>query len=219
MSRKPEELLSAYVDGVGELAPEERRAVEQMLRDDPSARADEAATRELLDGLRDLPPIGNEPSWTQLEQAIGREVGGEVPRVAQGMRPWAAFLRGPWWRRNLKWIESGLAIATVAAIAMLWLSRGEPVEPLQGPTVEKHPREQPTSDKVALWINDDAVEVGEADAQRLIDDFDDEIQALATEDDGSDNSLVPTTTLEWVDGLDDKSLENAERWLERAKSG
>jgi anti-sigma factor RsiW len=205
MSRKPEELLSAYVDGVGELAPEERRAVEQMLRDDPSARADEAATRELLDGLRDLPPLGNEPSWTQLEQAIGREVGGEVPRLS-------------WWRRNLKWIESGLALATVAAVAMLWISRGEPVEAVQHPNVE-HPREQPTSDKVALWVNDDAVEVGEADAQRLIDDFDDEIQALATEDDGSDNSLLPTTTLEWVDGLDDKSLENAERWLERAKSG
>jgi anti-sigma factor RsiW len=204
MSRKPEELLSAYVDGVGELAPEERRAVEQMLRDDPSARADEAATRELLDGLRDLPPLGNEPSWTQLEQAIGREVGSEVPRV-------------PWWRRNLKWIESGLALATVAAVAMLWISRGEPVEAVQH-NVE-HPREQPTSDKVALWVNDDAVEVGADDAQRLIDDFDDEIQALATEDDGSDNSLLPTTTLEWVDGLDDKSLENAERWLERAKSG
>jgi len=205
MSRKPEELLSAYVDGVGELSLEERRAVEKLLRDDPSARTDEAATRELLDGLRDLPPIGTEPSWTQLEQAISREVGGDVPRVA-------------WWRRNLKWIESGLALATVAAVAMLWVSRGEPGEVIHGPTA---PRvvEQPKPDKVALWINDDAVEVGEADAQRLIDDFDDEIQALATEDDGSDNSLLPASGLEWVDGLDDKALENAERWLERAKSG
>jgi len=205
MSRKPEELLSAYVDGVGELSLEERRAVEKLLRDDPSARTDEAATRELLDGLRDLPPIGTEPSWTQLEQAISREVGGDVPRVA-------------WWRRNLKWIESGLALATVAAVAMLWVSRGEPGEVIHGPTA---PRvvEQPKADKVALWINDYAVEVGEADAQRLIDDFDDEIQALATEDDGSDNSLLPASGLEWVDGLDDKALENAERWLERAKSG
>jgi anti-sigma factor RsiW len=205
MSRKPEELLSAYVDGVGELSLEERRAVEKLLRDDPSARTDEAATREMLDGLRDLPPIGTEPSWTQLEQAISREVGGDVPRVA-------------WWRRNLKWIESGLALATVAAVAMLWVSRGEPGEVIHGPTA---PRvvEQPKPDKVALWINDDAVEVGEADAQRLIDDFDDEIQALATEDDGSDNSLLPASGLEWVDGLDDKALENAERWLERAKSG
>src|SRR5215470_11261265 len=121
MSRKSEELLSAYVDGVGELAPDERRAVEKLLHDDPAARADEAATRELIGDLRDLPPVGTEPNWSQLEQAIGREVGGEVPRVS-------------WWRRNLKWIESGLALATVAAIAMLWISRGEPVEVVHPPT-------------------------------------------------------------------------------------
>jgi anti-sigma factor RsiW len=206
MSRKPEELLSAYVDGVGELAPDERRAVEQLLHDDPNARADEAATRELLDNLRELPPIGTEPSWSQLEQAIGREVGRDVPRV-------------PWWRRNLKWIESGLALAATAAIAMLWISRGEPVEPTAPLTRPTTNVEESKPADVAVWIGDDAVVVGEADAQRLIDDFDDEIQALATEDDGSDNSLLPATGMEWVDGLDDRSLERAARWLEDEKSG
>src|SRR5262249_43022701 len=204
MSRDPKELLAAYVDGVGELTADERHRVEQLLHDDPAMRADEGATRELLDRLRDLPPLGTEPSWTALEQAISREVGPSVPRV-------------PWWRRNLKWIESSLALGATAAIAVLWLSHGD-VEPSRSwtpPTVK--PMEPP--DTVALWGYDEAFEVPEADALRLLDEFDDEIQQLATEDDGSPDSVLPASDLEWVDGLDDKALERAEHWLERENKG
>jgi len=199
MSRDPEELLAAYVDGVGELTPDERRRVEQLLRDDPDARADEAATRELLGQLRDLPPLGTEPSWSDLEQAIGREVGPDVPRV-------------PWWRRHLKWIESTVAVAATAAVALVWLSRGEPQE-VTAPTVP-HVVEAQTPNAVALWLDNEAVEVRESDALQLLDDFDDEIQALASEGDGSEDEL-----LEYVDGLDDNALERAERWLEHEKKG
>src|SRR5262245_19282506 len=139
MSRDPKELLAAYVDGVGELTADERRRVEQLLHDDPTARADEAATRELLDNLRDLPPLGVEPSWTALEQSISREVGPDVPRV-------------PWWRRNLKWIESSLALAATAAIAIVWLSRGEPLDPVQSTTAKRELTAKP-ADTVALWVD------------------------------------------------------------------
>ncbi len=61
------ELLSAYVDGVGELTPEERRAIELEL---PALRADADATRELLAALRELPEVGNEPVWNDLAKRI-----------------------------------------------------------------------------------------------------------------------------------------------------
>src|SRR5689334_16487264 len=84
-------LIAAYVDGVTELTPDERKAVEARLADDPAARTEQAATRELLDSLRDLAPHGNEPDWSAMERAIGEAVGPTVPR--------------PWWRsRAVRWL-------------------------------------------------------------------------------------------------------------------
>src|SRR5258705_11888029 len=79
------ELLAAYVDGVSELTPEDRRRVEDCLASDARARADETATRELLGQLRDLPPPGGAPDWAALERSIGDAVGPTAPRS--------------WWRR------------------------------------------------------------------------------------------------------------------------
>src|SRR5262245_62960485 len=77
-------LLTAYVDGVAELSPDERKRIEARLADDPPARADEAEVRALLGRLRELPPEGNEPDWSAMERSIRAAVGSEVPR--------------PWWR-------------------------------------------------------------------------------------------------------------------------
>src|SRR5437667_9325055 len=89
--RDVDHLLAAYVDGVAELTPDERKAVEARLASDPIARVEQAATRELLGSLRDLAPHGNEPDWSAMERAIGDAVGPSVPR--------------PWWRsRALRWL-------------------------------------------------------------------------------------------------------------------
>ncbi|MEO7734226.1 MAG: hypothetical protein ABIY55_24900, partial [Kofleriaceae bacterium] len=68
MRREPTEhdraaLDTAYVDGVAELAPDERRAIEARLAADPAVRAEHAAVRRLLERMRAVPPEGNEPDW------------------------------------------------------------------------------------------------------------------------------------------------------------
>jgi anti-sigma factor RsiW len=103
-----DDLLAAYLDGVGELTPDERHRVEQRLADDPAMRAEADATGSLLERIRALPSYedGSEPEWTGLERQIRLAVGPDVPL--------------PWWRR-MRWLAPVSAIATTAAIALLWL--------------------------------------------------------------------------------------------------
>src|SRR5262245_48274792 len=101
-------LLTAYVDGVAELSPDERRRIEARLADDPRARTDEAALRTLLGRLRELPPEGNEPDWSAMERSIRAAVGSEVPR--------------PWWRA-WRWLVPLTSCATAAAVMLLLWSR------------------------------------------------------------------------------------------------
>jgi len=49
-------LLTAYVDGVAELPPDERHRIEAWMAGEPGARADAASVQALLDRLRGLPP-------------------------------------------------------------------------------------------------------------------------------------------------------------------
>jgi anti-sigma factor RsiW len=95
--RGDDELLTAFVDGVGELDRDERRRVERLLADHDELRGEAEATRTVLDQLRSLPAEGNEPDWTALERAIREQVGPNVPR--------------PWWR-SWRWLTPIGALAT-----------------------------------------------------------------------------------------------------------
>lgn len=105
MDRRWERLLSAYLDG--ELTPEEMRAVEARLRQDPEAQA---LYRELAGVQALLQRLPARRSPEDLEDRILREVQRRAERA--GRRRWRAVLAG------------GLA-AAAAAVVLLPLVRGE----------------------------------------------------------------------------------------------
>lgn len=197
--RPDDELLAAYVDGVGELTPDERRRVEAALAA-PDARVAEVETRSMIARLRALPPEGQEPDWAQLERAIRDAVGTEVPR--------------PWWRR-WAWLAPLSTALTASLVLLIAWPRAHP-EPRAYP--ERHPPAPvtlPTADDdapVTLWLDGDAVDVDPV-----------ALEALAPPDaeDASDDDegLLPSSDLAWVDNLDDESIARAERWLDGKKKG
>jgi anti-sigma factor RsiW len=196
MRRNTEELLAAHVDGVAELSPDERARVEALLARDEAARADRDATRAVIDQLRALPPQGHEPDWSAMARRIDDAVGPTVPRV--------------WWR-SWKWMVPIGALAVAAAVT-LWLVRPAPE---QAPEVAAITHDAGTlaADKptVQLWLDGEAIEVADGDADRLLDDlFDDNAAPIADDEEGD---LLPSTDLGWVDDLDDASLDRVEHWL------
>jgi hypothetical protein len=200
-----DKLLAAYVDGVAELDGDERKRVEALLDRDATARADEAATRELLGQLREMPPIGVEPSWTDLEAAIAREVGDAPPRK-------------PWWR-TWRWVIPTAALAATAVIAILLVHRSDqPVPSLtHNDTPIKHV-DVPAPPAQVLWIDEQAIDLDSVNADELFGELDDDLpsdDALA--DDSAATGLLPAADLGWIDNLDDKSLERAETFLEHKK--
>jgi anti-sigma factor RsiW len=198
------ELLAAYVDGVAELSLEERKRVDDLLARDPQLRASEAATRELIGQLRELPPVGNEPDWNALERSIGEAVGDEIPIS--------------WWQR-MRWrlIIPGVALATAAAILVAVMqdpaseAPAPTATPMTSPAVDDD--EDTSADDIAstpLWLDGTDLEVA-LEAAELFDlewDLDEESLPETAE-------LLPPTDLEWVDDLDGESLDRAEKLLER----
>jgi anti-sigma factor RsiW len=204
-ARDPNELLSAYVDGVGELTTDERKIVEARLADDPAWRDEADATRSLLGQLRELPDEGAEPDWSAMERAIRDEVGPVVPR--------------PWWR-GWRWLVPIGALAMAGAVLLLVLRAPEkstdvgvttPVlrdagVPLAAP---EHPGSGAEPTTVPLWLDGAAVEV-DLQAADLLDDEEPTDQA--------ELGLLPTDDLAWVDDLGDDDMAAAEAWLARKKS-
>ncbi|HEU0030985.1 MAG TPA: hypothetical protein VFQ53_10135 [Kofleriaceae bacterium] len=198
------DLLAAYVDGVSELSPEERRRVEALLADDPAARADEAATRALLGELRELPAMGQAPDWAALERSIGDAVGPKVPRA--------------WWR-SWRFVLPGLALAATAAIVLV-IAHGPAPQPREVVTapVRSHDAPpvsaEPEHGVAALWLDGHAVELDPATAAELDAAFDDDEL-----DDIPVDELIAPSDLAWIDELDDSELERAERWLDEPERG
>jgi len=191
MPANDDELLAAYVDGVGELTPEERKRVEARL-----GELDVAGTRQTIDQLRALPPEGNEPDWRAMQARIAKAID-EAPR--------------PWWRR---WFVpvGGLAVVVGAALLLLTVRHEDaPVAPpppvaVKAPVVIDAAVPVPAAQATELWLDGQLVDVSNVDPEAL---FDDEVEAPdAIADDGE---LT-------VDQLDDKALDNLDRWLERKKS-
>lgn len=202
-------LLTAYVDGVAELSPEDRRRVSARLARDPEARADQAAVRALLDRLRALPAEGAEPDWTAMERSIRQAVGDELPR--------------PWWR-SWKWLAPTMMLAGAAAVLLVLLvmwARPGPVGAPEVRTVIDHTSRdlRPAEDLVALWLDGAEVDV-DLSASDLLGDAepgDSGADALASPDPDAEVHLLPWTNLAWVDQLDEGAIERAERWLARKK--
>ena len=155
----------------------------------------------LVAKLRALPGEGREPDWAQLEREISLAVGPRVPL--------------PWWR-NWRWLVPAAGLAGLAAIALIvFHHHGEPVvavaphdagEP--APVAETAP---PTSADTALWLDGQAVDVGNVDPTQLLLDDTDAGDELA---DDSGN-LLPADDLRWIDSLDDHALDRAEHWLKK----
>jgi hypothetical protein len=198
MRRESGDLLAAYVDGVAELTPDERRRIEGHLASDEGARDDATATRELLGRLRELPPVGEAPDWAALERSIGEAVGPEVPRS--------------WWRRfGWRLVVPCTAIATAAAIVLLVVRQAppDPAAPVEATATRSAPSDElPDPATLQLWLDGATVEV-ELDADQLLE--------VPWGGDVNEEDLLPASDLAWIDELDAASLERAERWLAQQK--
>jgi len=209
-----DELLTAYVDGISELAVEDRRRIEAQLTSDPATRAEHAAVREVLDRLRSAAATADpsgEPDWVAMERSIRLAVGTDVPR--------------PWWRR-WRWLAPTVTFATAATVMILMWSRPTPgAAPdraprpaASGPDPARDPavRDVPAAEVVPLWLDGDEVDV-ELSASDLLGEpgvTGDDDAAQAERAAASDEvRLLPATDLAWVDHLDDEALARAERWL------
>jgi len=204
--RSTDELLAAFVDGIGELTADERRRVEARLADDPALRDDALATRALLGQLRELPDEGADPDWSAMAHAIRAEVGPGVPR--------------PWWR-GWRWLVPVGALASAGAVLALVLRAPEPVTPAP---VSAHVPEAgvpvappgvaapgvAAEDTVPLWLDGAAIEVDLRAAELLTDE--------PTAGDDDEVGLLPAGELAWVDDLGDDDIAAAEAWLARKKS-
>lgn len=202
----PADLLTAYADGIAELAPDERHRIEAAIDAAPGLRGEQAQITSLLDRLRDLPPEGAEPDWAAMERSIRDAVGRDVPR--------------PWWRR-WTWLAPATTLVTAMAvlIVVMW-TRAMPTvaPPTTGPAhlaAAPRPAEpaQAPDAVVGLWLDGAVVDVDIAAAANLLTEpgADDEPAGEA------DDSLLPAAGLAWIDHLDDAGLDRAERYLADAE--
>ena len=212
MPRQDDELLTAFVDGVGELAPDERRRVEALLAADPDARADADATRDVLGALRALPAEGAAPDWAQLERRIRDAV--------------APLPVRPWWRRWQLIVPFGACLAGAAALA-IWLGTAKaPVAPaaVAPPEVAHAAPAEPASPAPAataapdasdlVWVDDQAIDVGGLDADAIFGDLDREARdAMEADTVGDAGGILPAVDLGVVDNLDDSQLDAAAQAL------
>jgi hypothetical protein len=225
-------LVTAYVDGISELAPDDRHGIEALLARDPAARAEADAVHALLGRLRALPPnygVGDDPDWAAMERSIRRAVASAPPR--------------PWWRR-WQWLVPAMTCATAAAVLLvIWPRSATPTMPatptrpvhIPGATHPGPTPEAPDGDGVvALWLDGGEVDVDLSAPDELADVGLDLGQGLSdpsgpsgttgasalhpAPSDGADADadeigLLPPVDLAWVDSLDDDALDRAERWL------
>jgi hypothetical protein len=187
-----DELLAAYVDGVAELTPDERRRVEAV-----ASASDLAETRTMLDQLRGLSPEGNEPDWAAMERAIGAAVGDRVPRA--------------WWRVHWRWLVPALACATAAAIALIVITHDTAAPTETVARITPAPVADPHAGHAFVYVDNQAIDVEDVPEKQILDglapthDADDE-------DDG-DPSLIGSTGMAWVDQVDNAKLDRLESAL------
>ena len=208
-----EELLTAYLDGVSELTPDERKRVELRLDRDPEFKREADELRAVIEQARAGASVDAtaEPDWSALERQIREAVGPTVPM--------------PWWRR-MRWLAPISTLATTAAIALVWLHHA-PADHAQvtpdrdasvafiapsAPThVEAAPAPKPAA-ATTIYIDGQIIDVSNVDPEALVND-----SASDGTADASSSGLLPASDYGWIDQLDDKAMERAERWLARKK--
>ncbi|HEX4453839.1 MAG TPA: hypothetical protein VH143_23370 [Kofleriaceae bacterium] len=211
-SADDEELLSAYLDGVSELTPDERKRVETRIARDPEFKREADELRAVLDEARSSASVqpANEPDWSTLERQIRESVGPTVPL--------------PWWRR-MRWLAPISTLATTAAIALVWLHHapanhaeltvardaGNVAIVAAPPHVEAAPAAKP-AESTMIYIDGQIIDVSNVDPEALVNDGASDGTA-----DASSSGLLPASDYGWIDQLDDKALDRAERWLARKK--
>ncbi len=211
-TRRTGELLAAYVDGVGAMDVEERRRVERYLASDPAARTEQAATRDVLDQLRELEDATPQQDWAAMERAIHAEVGDEVPR-----RSWL-----------FRWRFALPAFALAAAVIAILVVRARPEDDEAMPiafvpkTFVQQPVFAEVDQRVTVYLDGIDLEIALDTADAADDELDDLMFASATDlpeelevELGSTGSFLETTDLAWIDELDDAELARAEKLLDR----
>ena len=206
-------LLTAFVDGVGELTPDERRRIEAHLADDPTARTDAAAMRELLGALRALPAEGEAPDWAALERQIRAAV--------------APLPVRPWWRRWRFVVPFGAFVAATAVFA-IWLGERAPavakpevahLAPAPAPAAAAVAPARPSAPSAAdlVWLDDRTIDVGDLDPDAVFGDLDRQVHdAMAQDTADVGDGILPAVDLGLVDTLDDSQLDAAARALAAA---
>ncbi len=166
--------------------------------------------RALVERVRALPALGQEPDWQALERSIRVAVGDELPQ--------------PWWRRHFAWlvVPLGTACAATAAIA-LWLhhpaaTSDVAVQPAQivKPKAPAIPAAKPGD---AVYLDGNVLDADDDALDSALDALDDDARsAFDTEDTAATDGILPASDLGWVDNLDDTAVARAEQWLARKKT-
>jgi anti-sigma factor RsiW len=210
-----EELLTAYLDGVSELTPDERKRVELRLARDPDFKREADELRAVIEQTRASASAEaaseHDPDWSALERQIREAVGPTVPM--------------PWYRR-MRWLAPISTLATTAAIALVWLHHAPAdhaqvtpdrdasvafIAPAAPAHVEAAPAAKPAG-STTIYIDGQIIDVSNVDPEALINDGASDGTA-----DASSSGLLPASDYGWIDQLDDKAMERAERWLARKK--
>jgi hypothetical protein len=198
------ELLAAYVDGVSELSPAERKRVDELLANEPQLRRAERETRALVGELRELAPVGGEPDWVALERGIGDAVRALPART--------------WWQR-WRWrvIVPGVGLAMTAAIVAFVMRPAIEVPAPPSPPIVEAPVEHDEHDELRaalpLWLDGTDLDVA-FEAAALFDlawELDEDSLPETAE-------LLPPSDLEWLDDLDAAALERAEQYLDHPRN-
>lgn len=213
-----DELTAAYLDGVAELTPDERKRVELRLAD-PAARAEADAMRGVIEDVRAMSQTArtgsSDPDWQKLEQSIRSAVGPTVPV--------------PWWRKA-RWLAPISALATTAAIALVWLHHVPQAEPAGAfAVVMPHPIEirEPAAPPIpvrpapaastTMYIDGVVIDIGDVDPETLFDAGTPGANDVTADE--ADTGLLPAQDLGWIDELDEQAMQRAEHWLAHKKGG
>jgi len=215
MATSDDELISAYLDGVSELSPDERKRAEAAIAR-AGGHAAFADSRALIAMLRALPERDDRdaPDWAAMERGIRDATAGIAPP------------RRSLWSGRLRWLAPISALAAATAAIAIWFGAGVGREAKVGratPAIsapdarDVTPTPAPAADDpVAMYLDGAAVDLDQLSGTEL----DDALDALdggapreLADEDPASGGILPTANLGWIDDLDDSALDRAESWL------